>query len=83
VDYHAADIGSVDDSSRGGPVTIADYRDYCEQHGSESIWSVSLQQTAMMCPDSQSIEHTPPMSPMVLLYPTTKLKGFFHLSPLK
>jgi hypothetical protein len=32
---------------------------------------------------AQSIEQTPPTRPMVLLYPTTKLSGFFHFSSLK
>jgi hypothetical protein len=31
----------------------------------------------------QSIEQIPPMRPIVLLYPTTKLSGFFHFSAAK
>lgn len=31
----------------------------------------------------QSIEHMPPIKPMVLLYPTRKLSGFFHFSDAK
>jgi hypothetical protein len=83
-----SDVGGIHDWAGSSPLPIAGNRHEREQHGRKPIYimcvsiRLSYHQTGGAL-HAQSIEQTPPTRPIVLLYPTTKLRGFFHFSSLK